>query len=161
MKNATEQLWDYADGLLNEEEAAHMERLLSSDPEMQKMLNEILDLKSDLQSDELIHQPSMRFSANVMDKWAMQKKPLSSFARPDRRIVLFVFSLLGILLVGSIFMALISTRSIGTPTRHLEIHIPELPLNLLQTPMVMYSLMILFTATLLLWLDKRFGTKIR
>ena len=62
-----ERLWEYIDGLSNEEEKASIDLLLHTSPEWKAKYNELLELNRILSSSEL-EVPSMRFSQNVMEE---------------------------------------------------------------------------------------------
>lgn len=64
-------LWDYIDGLLNQEECAEIERLIHHDQEALKFLKQIRMLKARLE--ELPpEKPSAGFTMNVLGAWAAE-----------------------------------------------------------------------------------------
>ena len=62
-----ERLWEYIDGLCNEEEKASINLLLHTDKEWKSRYEELVELNRMLHSASL-EEPSMRFAQNVMEE---------------------------------------------------------------------------------------------
>jgi hypothetical protein len=62
-----ERLWEYIDGISNDEEKASIDMLIHSSPEWKAKYNELLELNRILSFSEL-EEPSMRFTQNVMEE---------------------------------------------------------------------------------------------
>jgi hypothetical protein len=79
-------LWDYADGLLSEQEAEKIRLLLQENPAYQQQLNAILKEKEAL-SNVNLEWPKRSFADSVMAKWTMEqydaRKAASAHKQPQ------------------------------------------------------------------------------
>ncbi|MBO9634313.1 MAG: hypothetical protein J7578_14455 [Chitinophagaceae bacterium] len=72
-ENMELRLWDYIDGLSSTEERSFIEKLIEENIEWRRKYHELLDAHQLLQQNIELDEPSMRFSANVMDAIAHEK----------------------------------------------------------------------------------------
>lgn len=101
MNTIEEQLWDYIDGNLDENQSKALEKLINSDNEIKLKYEELLHFNrafDDLDLDE----PSLSFTRNVMESIAVQPAPMALKTRVDKKIIysigaFFVLTLLTIL----------------------------------------------------------------
>ncbi|MEZ5038322.1 MAG: hypothetical protein R2828_00455 [Saprospiraceae bacterium] len=82
--NQDELIWQYLDGVCNEEEKAKVEQLIAADPAFLKAFEERKQLTLAFQSLELEH-PSMRFTTNVMENLPLlyQRLPVKQLLGPN------------------------------------------------------------------------------
>ena len=72
-ENMETRLWDYIDGLSNEQERSFVARLIEENNEWRNKYHELLDIHQLMQQHMELEEPSMRFSQNVMDAIANEK----------------------------------------------------------------------------------------
>ena len=98
-----DQLWDYAEGRLSGPEKTDLDQWLAADPRNRQQLEEVRMLSSGLLSMEA-EEPSMRFTARVMEAWdremAFKTTPLQTHT--DKRIVYGIAGLLAATLLFSL-----------------------------------------------------------
>jgi hypothetical protein len=81
MKLTEEQIFDLIDGNLSAETEAKYKQIIAENPDTQDLYEELLAFHKELQSLGTEH-PSMRFTENVLDKWAtMQVIPIVKVSR--------------------------------------------------------------------------------
>lgn len=97
MNHIEERIWDYIDGLCSAEEQAAISHLIVNDPVYRDKYQELMALQNDFRLLEL-DEPAMTFTNKVMEKVALQSKPLSAKALIDKRIIYGI---------ASVFVALI------------------------------------------------------
>ncbi|POY39181.1 hypothetical protein C3K47_01410 [Solitalea longa] len=102
-----EQLWDLADGLIPEAEAAELIRSISMNPKLKQKFEEIKAINASLASTEL-ETPSPAFTANVMTKWRAELAPPVSALKTlvNRKIIYGVAAIFAFLIVGLLFFAI-------------------------------------------------------
>ncbi len=100
MNPIEEQIWNYIDGRQTPEEKAATEQLIKTDPVYSGMYSELLQVHRAISATEL-EAPSMRFTANVMDKIAAEPKPVALKTRVNTWIIrsIAVFFILSITLL--------------------------------------------------------------
>ncbi|MGN6568364.1 MAG: hypothetical protein ACTHJ0_10450 [Flavipsychrobacter sp.] len=107
------QLWEYIDGICDAGKKAHIEYMLSTDPQWQHVFQQLSALHASSKAEKELEQPSMRFTKNVMDAIAQ-----ISIAAPARRYLnSFVIRLIAACFVLSIALVLgyaIVTRPHGS-----------------------------------------------
>ncbi len=100
--NITEQqLWDYMDGLLNEQEAQAIELAIKSNAEVKRQYEVLSKLNHSLQDIDL-DEPSMSFTRNVMESIATEHAPVTLKTKVNNKIIyaisgFFICSLLFII----------------------------------------------------------------
>lgn len=112
-------VWDYIDGLSTADEKAMVERLLQTDSRWRSVYEELLRVRSEIREADLLDQPSMRFTRNVMDevsKYAIAP-PAQSYI--NKKIIygiaaFFILSIVGLLGYGISQMDLGSGSGSGT-----------------------------------------------
>ena len=61
-------IWDYIDGLSTAEEKAMVEKLMQTDPIWKAIYDEFYTLHTRIQMTDMLEEPSMRFTRNVMEE---------------------------------------------------------------------------------------------
>ena len=61
-------IWDYIDGLSTAEEKAMVEKLMQTDPIWKAIYDEFYALHTRIQMTDMLEEPSMRFTRNVMEE---------------------------------------------------------------------------------------------
>lgn len=95
-------IWDYIDGLSTPQEKLMVEKLLHTDLVWRSVHEELTSLHSMIGSTDLLEEPSMRFSRNVMEEVAKYKiaPPASSYI--NKKVIFgiaafFLVTVLGLL----------------------------------------------------------------
>ncbi|MBD3749602.1 MAG: zf-HC2 domain-containing protein [Sphingobacteriales bacterium] len=104
MNHIEERIWDYIDGLCSEEEQEAISHLIIHDPVYSLKYQELMALQKDFQLLEL-DEPSMAFTYKVMEKVALQSKPLSAKALIDKRIIYGISAIFVVLLLICLVIA--------------------------------------------------------
>jgi hypothetical protein len=66
--NIEERLWNYLDGITDQEETSEIEKLIASNLEWKRTYAEVLEAHNMLKNDFQLDEPSMRFTQNVMEE---------------------------------------------------------------------------------------------
>ena len=61
-------IWDYIDGLSTPQDKAMVEKFMQTDPAWKNLYDELNSLNISIQSTDMMEEPSMRFTRNVMDE---------------------------------------------------------------------------------------------
>ncbi|MEJ7695008.1 hypothetical protein [Daejeonella sp.] len=104
MKIIEQEIWDYLDGSLSEDERISIESCIENDPLYRSIFEELSSLNDTLQTLELDH-PSMSFNRNVMDKVDLEPNPGSIKSLIDKRII-YGISAFFILTIGGLLLFL-------------------------------------------------------
>ncbi len=105
MKDIELRIWDYIDGVSTENERANIEQLLRTDVSFKAKYEELYALNQDFGLMEL-DAPSMAFANKVMDKIDLQTKPLSAKAKTDKKIIYFISSLFGLMMLACVIVVI-------------------------------------------------------
>jgi hypothetical protein len=95
-------IWDYIDGLSTPEEKAMVEDLLRHDQEWRKVYEELRFVNAQIQSADLVDQPSMRFTKDIMDQVNNIKVAPPAQSYINKKIIYSIAAVFGILLVGTL-----------------------------------------------------------
>jgi anti-sigma factor RsiW len=130
MNPIEEQIWNYIDGLQSEDERAATEQLINTDPVYAETYAELRQVHKAISATEL-EEPSMRFTANVMDKVAAEPKPVALKTHINTWIIrcIAAFFILSIILL---MVNAFSGLSFSEPA--LDIKAVELPVEKLVSP---------------------------
>jgi hypothetical protein len=106
------QLWDYADGLLSENEAEKVRLMLLNEPSLQQQLDAILLEKKAFAGIDL-EIPKRNFADSVMAKWTMEqyemrKATASKNGNPD-----WILRILGFLMSSMFLVPLVMSLASG------------------------------------------------
>ena len=80
-------IWDYIDGLCTPAEKEMVEKLLQTDPEWNRVYLELKDFNTLVAKTDLIDQPSMRFSKNVMEEVARYRVAPPTHSYVNKKII--------------------------------------------------------------------------
>ncbi|MDA9555756.1 hypothetical protein N9R54_05915 [Pelobium sp.] len=105
MNPIEDRIWDYIDGLCSLEEQEAIAQLIANDPVYRDKYAELMALQESFNLIEL-DEPSMAFTNKVMDKIALQNKPLSQKALIDKRIIYGISALFGLMLLTCLIILL-------------------------------------------------------
>jgi anti-sigma factor RsiW len=133
MNPIEEQIWNYIDGTQAPEEKAATEQLIQTDPVYSGMYAELLQVHRAIIAAEL-EEPSMRFTANVMDKVAAEPKPVALKTRINTWIIRSIAAFFILSIVLLVINAL-SGLSFSEPV--LNVKAIELPVENLLSPTVL------------------------
>jgi len=105
MNNLEQRIWDYLDGICNEQERKEIEHLIESDLESKAIYMELKSINQDFSKLDL-DEPSMSFTRNVMEKVNLGAMPGTFKSLTDNRIIygiaafflISIFSLLSLLI---------------------------------------------------------------
>ena len=61
-------IWDYIDGLSSPQEKAMVEKFMQTDPAWKTIYNELNALNTEIHLTDMMEEPSMRFTRNVMEE---------------------------------------------------------------------------------------------
>jgi hypothetical protein len=103
MKDIDLRIWDYIDGFSNEEERIAIEQLINTDLDFKAKYNELVALNQDFDLVEL-EAPSMALINKVMDQISLETKPLSAKAKTDKKVIYFISSLFGLMMLACIIV---------------------------------------------------------
>jgi hypothetical protein len=113
-------IWDYIDGLSTPAEKQMVEQLLQTDQQWMVVYNELKGFNEMIGSADIIEQPSLRFTKNVMEEVAKYKvaPPASSYINKNIIIgiaAFFILSIIGFLVYGISFIDLSAQGTIKLP----------------------------------------------
>ncbi len=126
MNKIEQEIWDYLDGNLGEDEKLLLESRIEKDPLYRSAFAELNDLNASLATLQL-DEPSMGFNRNVMDKVALEPAPGFVRSLIDKRVI-YGISAFFILTIGGLLLFLFTTidwRSIAEAANS-TIIIPEI-----------------------------------
>ncbi len=129
MKNLTDdQLLDFIDGKGNEAERDSIKKLISSNVEVKKRVDELQAIHNFLQRQNKIEQPSKNFTEKVMS--GLHARPSFSFLSPRNGLLL----LIGLMVASGLAIMLVSAGSFDQ--WHTIFKIGQVPIknNLLKLP---------------------------
>jgi hypothetical protein len=102
-------IWDYIDGLSTPAEKQMVEKLLQTDQQWITVYNDLKGFNEMIGSSDILDQPSLRFTRNVMEDVARFKvaPPASSYI--NKKIIIgiaafFIISIVGFLIYGISFI---------------------------------------------------------
>jgi len=98
-------IWDYIDGLSTPAEKQMVEQLLQTDQEWMSVYQDLLGFNETINSTDIMDQPSLRFTRNVMDEVAKYKVAPPSSSYINKKIIngiaaFFILSIVGFLIYG-------------------------------------------------------------
>ncbi|UKJ08109.1 anti-sigma factor family protein [Solitalea lacus] len=103
-----EQLWDLADGLIQEPQAGELMRYIEEHPVLKKKLDEIKALNASLASIPL-EAPSANFTAKVMAQWRTETSPSALKTLVNRKIIYGIAAVFGVLIISLLIYTIGST----------------------------------------------------
>jgi hypothetical protein len=113
-------IWDYIDGLSTPEEKQMVEHLLQTNQQWMAVYDELKGFNEMIGSSDIIDQPSLRFTKNVMEEVARHKvaPPASSYI--NKKIIhgiaaFFILSIIGFVLYAISFIDMSAPGSIKLP----------------------------------------------
>lgn len=124
MKTIEEEIWDYIDGSLDEQERHATAQRIETDAAYAQVYTEMMDLHQ-LMADAELEEPSMGFTNLVMDQVRPEPAPVALKTKTDPRII---YSLSGIFIAAIVFVAIYAVRSSTWSLG--EIEWPQWKLNL-------------------------------
>ena len=104
-QNMEDQLWDYIDGSLKEEEKSFIENLLETNQEWREKYNELLEVHQLMQGSIELDEPSMRFSQNVMEEIARYQIAPATKTYINKKVIRGIAAFFIISLVGFVVYA--------------------------------------------------------
>lgn len=104
-----QQIWDYIDGLSTPAQKLMVEELLQTDHQWKMVYNELKGFDEMIGSSDIIEQPSLRFSKNVMEEVAKYKVAPPSNSYINKKIIIgiaafFIIPIIGFLIYGITFI---------------------------------------------------------
>lgn len=98
-------IWDYIDGLTTTDEKHMVERLLKTDQQWMTVYNECMLFNEKIADADVIEQPSLRFTKNVMEEVAKYNIAPPAKSYINKRIIhgiaaFFVLSITGFVVYG-------------------------------------------------------------
>jgi hypothetical protein len=118
-------IWDYIDGFSSTDEKQMVERLLQSDQQWIAVYRELKGLNGLIGETDLLEQPSMRFSKNVMEEVAKYKIAPATKSYINKKIIygiaaFFILSIIGFLIYGISFIDMTKPGSGNIPDMNLN-----------------------------------------
>jgi hypothetical protein len=109
-------IWDYIDGLSTPQEKAMVEKFMQTDPAWKNLYDELNSLNLSIQSTDMMEEPSMRFTRNVMDEVSRFKVAPPAQSYINKKIIygiaaFFILSVVGML--GYLFTSFDFSSSTG------------------------------------------------
>jgi hypothetical protein len=104
-QNMEDQLWDYIDGSLKEEEKSFIKKLLETNQEWREKYNELLEVHQLMQGSIELDEPSMRFSQNVMEEIARYQIAPATKTYINKKVIRGIAAFFIISLVGFVVYA--------------------------------------------------------
>ncbi|WP_316802333.1 hypothetical protein [Pedobacter nototheniae] len=98
MNMIEQELWDYIDGNLNEDQVKSIRKKIESDPSVQLLYSELVKLNLTFSEIEL-DEPSMSFTRNVMEDIAILPAPVTLKTKVDQRIIYSIAGFFGLALL--------------------------------------------------------------
>jgi hypothetical protein len=117
-------IWDYIDGLCTPAEKEMVEKLLQTDPEWNHVYLELKDFNTLVAKTDLIDQPSMRFSKNVMEEVAKYQIAPPAQSYVNKKIIYGIAAFFVITILASILYG-ISLIDFSTNSSAGNIKLPE------------------------------------
>ncbi len=113
-------IWDYIDGLTTTDEKQMVEKLLKTDQQWMTVYNECLLFNEKIAGADVIEQPSLRFTKNVMEEVAKYKVAPPAKSYINKRIIygiaaFFILSIIGFVVYGISLVDLSATGSLKMP----------------------------------------------
>lgn len=120
-QNMEDQLWNYIDGNLKEEEKSFIEKLMETNQEWRDKYKELLEVHQLMQGSLELEEPSMRFTQNVMEEIARHQIAPATKTYINKKIIwgiaaFFVISLVGFVVYafGQVNWASTDNTQLGT-----------------------------------------------
>jgi hypothetical protein len=112
-------IWDYIDGLCTPAEKEMVEKLLQTDPAWNTVYLELKDFNTLVAKTDMIDEPSMRFTRNVMEQVANYKIAPPAQSYVNKKIIygiasFFVITIVAAILYGISLIDFSSTSSAGS-----------------------------------------------
>ena len=103
--NMEEQLWNYIDGTVSEEEKTFIAQLVASNAEWKDKYRELLEVHDLLNNNLELDEPSMRFTQNVMDEIGKYQIAPAAKNYINKKIIwgigiFFITTIIGFLVYG-------------------------------------------------------------
>ncbi len=113
-------IWDYIDGLSTPEEKQMVEKLLQTDQQWMTVYNELKGFNEMIGSADIIDQPSLRFTRNVMEEVAKYKVAPPSSSYINKKIIFgiaafFILTIVGFVIYGISFIDMSAPGTLKLP----------------------------------------------
>jgi len=113
-------IWDYIDGLSTPEEKQMVEHLLQTNQQWMTVYSELKGFNEMIGSADLIEQPSLRFTKNVMEEVARYKVAPPAHSYINKKIIygiaaFFILSIIGFVLYAISFIDMSAPGSMKLP----------------------------------------------
>ena len=113
-------IWDYIDGLSTPGEKQMVEKLLQSDQQWMSVYRELKGLNALIGETDLLEQPSLRFTKNVMEEVAKYSVAPATRTYINKKIIygiaaFFIITIIGFLIYGISSINLAQTGSGSLP----------------------------------------------
>lgn len=95
-------IWDYIDGLSTPEEKVMVEDLLRHDQQWRTIYEELRFVNADIQSADLVDQPSMRFTKDIMDQVNNMKVAPPAQSYINKKIIYGIAAFFGLVMIGTL-----------------------------------------------------------
>lgn len=95
-------IWDYIDGLSTPEEKQMVEDLLRHDQQWRLMYEELRYVNAQIHSADLVDQPSMRFTKDIMDQVSNLKVAPPAQSYINKKIIYSIAGVFMLILVGGL-----------------------------------------------------------
>ncbi|TAH01629.1 MAG: zf-HC2 domain-containing protein [Sphingobacteriales bacterium] len=99
-------IWDYIDGHCTPEEKAMVEDLLRHDQQWRTIYEELRFVNAEIQSADLVDQPSMRFTKDIMDQVNNLKVAPPAQSYINKKIIYGIAIFFGLVLIGTLVYAI-------------------------------------------------------
>jgi len=118
-------IWDYIDGLSTPAEKQMVEQLLQTDQQWMTVYSELKGFNEMIGSADIIEQPSLRFTKNVMEEVAKYKVAPPANSYINKKIIIgiaafFIISIVGFLIYGISFIDMSSTGTTNLPNTGID-----------------------------------------
>lgn len=159
LENMEIRLWDYIDGLSSTEERSFIGKLIAENIEWRRKYHELLDAHQLLQQDIELDEPSMRFSANVMDAIANEKIAPSARSYIKKSVIRGIAAIF-LLPLGALLVYILAKADWTSPNTSI-IKAPEVNLNQYLTPALINGIAIVTVVLALALIDTTIRKKQR
>ena len=158
-ENMETRLWDYIDGLGNEQERSFVAKLIEENSAWRNKYHELLDVHQLMQQNIELDEPSMRFSQNVMDAIAREKiaPAASSYIKKSVIRVISGFFLLSIGALLVFMFAKMDWNAVSSEAS--PIQLPDLNPGKYLNSSVLYGMAIVTVVLCLAMLDNALRKK--
>ncbi|MGB4769892.1 MAG: hypothetical protein WBP58_00435 [Chitinophagaceae bacterium] len=99
-------IWDYIDGLSTPEEKVMVEDLLRHDQQWRTIYEELRFVNAEIQSADLVDQPSMRFTKDIMDQVSKFKVAPPAQSYINKKIIYGIAAFFGLVMIGTLIYSI-------------------------------------------------------